>query len=74
MTPEKNDKVDVRALQVSACASKHYQSCFGILWLWYFMVMVWYHVIEQYGPCHAMCRMVLCVMDNPNFNGELCKL
>ena len=46
MTPEKNDKVDVRALQVSACASKHYQSCFGILWLWYFMVMVWYHVIE----------------------------
>ena len=72
MTPEKNYKGDVQALQVSACASKHYRSCFGILW--YGVVFYGYHVIGWYGPCHAMCRMVLCVMDNPNFNGELCKL
>ena len=51
MTPEKNYKGDVQALQVSACASKHYRSCFGILW--YFMVMVSCYRMVWTMPCHV---------------------
>ena len=56
MAPEKNDKGNVWALQVSACASKHYRSCFGILW--YGVVFYGYGMVSCYRmvwtmPCHV---------------------
>ena len=54
MTPEKNYKGDVQALQVSACASKHYRSCFGILWYGVVFYCYGYGIMLQNGMDHAM--------------------